>query len=157
MDLLNIKTPSLVLDVERLKRNAERMAKRVRGLGATLRPHVKTHKCVEVARIQTAGGPARITVSTLAEARAFAAHGFRDITYAVPIEPGKFAEAIELSKICERFYLITDDASIPPLLSEAARRARVTLELFMKVDCGYNRVGVKPDAPEAFEIPKLIE
>ena len=55
----------------------------------------------------------RITVSTLAEARAFAAHGFKDITYAVPIEPGKFAEAVELARACERFAVITDDESVP--------------------------------------------
>src|ERR1044071_6766607 len=119
MDLHNIKTPSLVLDAERVRRNAERMSERVRGMGAALRPHVKTHKCVEVARMQTAGRLARITVSTLAEARAFNAHGFEDITYAVPVEPGKFEEAIELSRACERFNLITDDASVPPALDEA--------------------------------------
>ena len=99
MDLQTIKTPSLVLDVERVRRNAERMSARVtRARRVALRPHVKTHKCVEVARIQTAGHAGGITVSTLAEARAFAAHGFTDITYAVPIEPGKFDEAIELSR-----------------------------------------------------------
>src|SRR5215213_2237400 len=156
MDLQTIKTPSLVLDAGRVRRNAERMSERVRALGATLRPHVKTHKCVEVARMQTAGGPARITVSTLAEARAFAANGFRDITYAVPVEPGKFEEALELARLCERFSLITDDASTPHALDAAARRAGVTLDLFLKVDCGYHRCGVEPDAPEALEIPRLI-
>jgi D-serine deaminase-like pyridoxal phosphate-dependent protein len=156
MDLQTIKTPSLVLDAERLRRNAERMVARVRSFGATLRPHVKTHKCVEVARMQTAGGPTRITVSTLAEARAFAAHGFADITYAVPVEPGKFDEAIELARHGERFSLITDDASVPPALDDAARRAGLTLDLFLKVDCGYHRCGVEPDAPEALEIPRLI-
>src|SRR5689334_13501707 len=113
MDLHNIKTPSLVLDVERVRRNAQRMSERIEGLGAALRPHVKTHKCVEVARIQTEGHTGGITVSTLAEARAFAAHGFKDIMYAVPIEPGKFNEAIELAQLCERFALITDDVDIP--------------------------------------------
>jgi D-serine deaminase-like pyridoxal phosphate-dependent protein len=157
MDLHNIKTPSLVLDVERVRRNAERMSARVATLGATLRPHVKTHKCVEVARIQTAGEAGGITVSTLAEARAFAAHGFTDITYAVPIEPGKFDEAIELSRLCERFALITDDAAVPPLLDEAARRAGLTLDLFLKVDCGYHRCGVEPERPEALEIPRRID
>src|SRR5918997_2321201 len=156
MDLHTIKTPSLVLDVGRVRRNAERMSARVRELGASLRPHVKTHKCVEVARIQTAGQAGGVTVSTLAEARAFAAHGFKDITYAVPIEPGKFEEAIELSKLCERFALITDDADIPPLLDEAARRAGLTLELFLKVDCGYHRCGVEPGRPEALETPRRI-
>jgi D-serine deaminase-like pyridoxal phosphate-dependent protein len=156
MDLHTIRTPSLVLDVERVKRNAEAMSARVKQLGASLRPHVKTHKCVEVARIQTAGATGGITVSTLAEARAFAAHGFRDITYAVPIEPGKFDEAIELSKLCERLALITDDASIPPLLDTSAHRAGVALDLFLKVDCGYHRCGVEPQSHEALEIPRLI-
>ncbi len=157
MDLHTIKTPSLVLDVERVRRNAETMSARIKRFGASLRPHVKTHKCVEVARIQTEGAAGAVTVSTLAEARAFAAHGFKDITYAVPIEPGKFAEAIELSRLCERLALITDDVETPPLLDEAARRAGVTLDLFLKVDCGYHRCGVEPDQPEALEIPRLIE
>jgi D-serine deaminase-like pyridoxal phosphate-dependent protein len=157
MDLHTIKTPSLVLDVERVRRNAEAMSARIKGLGAALRPHVKTHKCVEVARIQTEGHAGGITVSTLAEARVFAAHGFKDITYAVPIEPGKFDEAIELSRLCERFALITDDVSIPPLLDEAAARAGVTLDLFLKVDCGYHRCGVEPEQPEALEIPRRID
>jgi len=157
MQLYDIKTPSLVLDVGRVRRNAGRMSARVRELGASLRPHVKTHKCVEVARLQTEGHAGGLTVSTLAEARAFAAHGFTDITYAVPVEPGKFAEAIELSKQCERLALLTDDAGIPGPLDEAARRAGLTLDLFLKVDCGYHRCGVEPDRPEAFEIPRLIE
>jgi D-serine deaminase-like pyridoxal phosphate-dependent protein len=156
MNLHDMKTPSLVLDVERVRRNAGRMAARVGGMGASLRPHVKTHKCVEVARIQTEGRAGGITVSTLAEARAFAAHGFRDITYAVPVEPGKFSEVVELSRLCERLSLITDDVEIPGPLDEAARRAGLTLDLFLKVDCGYHRCGVEPDRPEAFEIPRLI-
>ena len=156
MDLQTIKTPALVLDAGRVRRNAEAMSSRVRRLGASLRPHVKTHKCPEVARIQTEGHKGGITVSTLAEARAFAEHGFRDITYAVPIEPGKFDEAIALSRECERLALITDDVSVPPLLDEAAGRAGARVELFLKVDCGYHRCGVEPDRPEALEIPRLI-
>jgi D-serine deaminase-like pyridoxal phosphate-dependent protein len=157
MDLQTVKTPSLVLDIERVRRNARRMSARMRGFGVSLRPHVKTHKCAEVARIQAEGEDGRITVSTLAEARAFAARGFRDITYAVPIEPGKFAEAVELARACEHFALITDDASVPPRLDESARRAGLVLDLFLKVDCGYHRCGVEPDRPEALEIPRLVD
>src|ERR671916_3044881 len=153
MDLHNIKTPSLVLDVERVRRNAETMSERMKRLGAALRPHVKTHKCVEVARIQTEGHAGAVTVSTLAEARAFRAHGFTDITYAVPIEPGKFDEATALARECDRLALITDDAETPRLLDSHARRAGATLDLFLKVDCGYHRCGVEPHAPEAVAIP----
>src|SRR5918912_2645291 len=105
MDLQSLQTPSLVLDVERVRRNAARVGHRVTGFGAKLRPHVKTHKSIEVARIQTKGHAGALTVSTLAEAHAFAAHGFTDITYAVPIEPGKFETAIELANVSERLAL----------------------------------------------------
>jgi D-serine deaminase-like pyridoxal phosphate-dependent protein len=73
------------------------MSLRAKKLGIQLRPHIKTHKCIEIARLQTEGHSGAITVSTLAEARAFAANGFSDITYAVPIDPGKFNEAVELA------------------------------------------------------------
>ncbi|HVG35200.1 MAG TPA: alanine racemase [Pyrinomonadaceae bacterium] len=156
ISLDELKTPSLLLDVARVKRNASMMGNRMRELGANLRPHIKTHKCIEVARLQTAGHNGALTVSTLAEARAFAAQGFRDLTYAVPIEPGKFHEAIQLARDCERLALITDDVSIPALLGDAARSAAVTLDLFLKVDCGYHRCGVEPSTREAFEIPRRI-
>ncbi|MDQ3756195.1 MAG: alanine racemase, partial [Acidobacteriota bacterium] len=156
MELQTLKTPSLILDVERVRRNAAQMAERIKNFGVSLRPHVKTHKCVEVARLQTADHSGGITVSTLAEARAFAAHGFTDITYAVPVERGKFDEAIKLAKSGVRLGLITDDASIPAQLNEGARRTGVQLDLYLKVDCGYHRCGVDPQASESVEIPRQI-
>ncbi len=156
MNLSNLKTPSLVLDLVRVKRNAARMNDIVRIFGVRLRPHIKTHKCIEVARIQIAKHSGGITVSTLAEARAFLAHGFTDITYAVPIEPGKFAEAITLSRQCERLALITADPDIPAPLNHAASRAGLTLHVFLEVDCGDARGGVRPDSPEALKVPLAI-
>jgi D-serine deaminase-like pyridoxal phosphate-dependent protein len=156
MDLENIATPALLLDVERLHRNAQRIGNRVRDLGATLRPHVKTHKSIEVARIQTRGHSGAVTVSTLAEASAFVAGGFQDITYAVPIEPGKFKAALALAKSCERMNLLTDDPEIPALLNQAARNENISVNLFLKVDCGLHRCGVEPDSKDALEIPRRI-
>ena len=153
--LETLKTPSLVLDIAKVKRNAQRMSERVKQFGADLRPHIKTHKCIEVARLQTAEHSGAVTVSTLAEARAFAANGFTKITYAIPIEPGKFDEAIEISRDCE-LSLLTDDVEVPDQLNDAARRANVHLDLFLKVDCGYHRCGVEPTNPDAIEIPRRI-
>src|ERR1043166_7783649 len=119
MKLETLKTPGLVLDIAKVKRNAAEMSRRIKQFGADLRPHIKTHKCIEVARIQTAGHSGAVTVSTLAEARAFAASGFTKITYAVPIEPGKFNEAIEISRDCE-LALLTDDIEIPGQINAAA-------------------------------------
>ena len=156
MQLESIKTPSLVLDANRMKRNTEQMTVRAKSLNVALRPHVKTHKCVEIARLQVAGNAGGIMVSTLAEARHFLQNGFTDITYGVPIEAGKFAEAIRLAKNCERFSVLTDDAATVESLNEAARSENIKLDVFVKIDCGYHRCGIEPHAPEAVAIPHLI-
>jgi D-serine deaminase-like pyridoxal phosphate-dependent protein len=57
---------------------------------------------------------------------------------------------------CESLSLLTDDAETTALLNDAARRAGLRLDLFLKVDCGYHRCGVEPASPEAFEIPRRI-
>ncbi len=125
-------------------------------LGVRLRPHIKTHKCIEIARIQTAGHSGAVTVSTLAEARAFAANGFRDITYAVPIEPGKFAEVVSIVQDGVDLKVITDDPSTPSGLNEVARVVGVTVGVFLEVDCGDHRSGVQPHSAEAVSIPRTI-
>src|SRR2546422_1773477 len=96
MEFQSIKTPALLLDVGRVRKNAERISDIAKRNDVRLRPHIKTHKCVEVGRLQTEGFDGAVTVSTLAEARAFAAGGFTDITYPVPVEQGKFDECIEI-------------------------------------------------------------
>jgi D-serine deaminase-like pyridoxal phosphate-dependent protein len=157
MNLNSKSTPSLILDVARVRRNAERMSEIASRNGVRLRPHIKTHKCIDVARIQTAGHDGAITVSTLAEARAFERHGFSDITYAVPIERGKFAEAVEISRLGGiGLNLLTDDADTVKSLDEAGGKAGVRFDVFVKIDCGTHRVGVEPHTAEAVEIPRLI-
>ena len=156
MNVETTKTPSLLLDLARVKQNAARISDIASRNGARLRPHIKTHKCIEVARIQTAGHNGAITVSTLAEARDFSANGFSDITYAVPIEPGKFAGAIELLRSGVKLNLLTDNADAARLLDEAAGRAGVKFDVFVKIDCGTHRVGVEPHTAEAVDIPRQL-
>lgn len=154
--LKNLKTPCLILDIERVRQNAERVCEIALRNGVNLRPHVKTHKCVEVGRIQTAKHNGAVTTSTLAEVWAFAKHGFRDFTYAVPIESGKFAEAMEIVKSGVKLNVLTDDLETVKAINEAAKIAGLNLSIFVKIDCGYHRVGVEPHDPEAVEIPKFI-
>ena len=65
MNLQHINTPAALLDEQRMARNIALMQQRISALGARLRPHVKTAKCIEVARLQRAAGASGITVSTL--------------------------------------------------------------------------------------------
>ncbi len=80
-------TPFAVVDAHKVRRNIERLATRADRLGVALRPHVKTAKSLDVAALLHHGTPCPVTVSTLAEAEAFAEGGYTDITYAVGIDP----------------------------------------------------------------------
>jgi D-serine deaminase-like pyridoxal phosphate-dependent protein len=151
----DLRTPCLVLDLGRVRRNAARMSEIARRNNVRLRPHIKTHKCIEVARIQTEYHDGAVTVSTLAEARAFAANDFNDITYAVPIERGKFGEAIEIARSV-KLKLLTDDAETVRELNVAAGRSNIKPDVFLKVDVGTHRCGVEPQSTEAIEIPRQI-
>ncbi len=151
-----LKTPCLVLDIERVRKNAERLSNIAKRNDVRLRPHIKTHKSIEVGRIQTAGHDGAITVSTLAEARVFAKNGFSDITYAVPIERGKFDECVDIIRGGIKLNLLTDDAETAKQLDEAAGRAGIKFDVFVKIDCGTHRVGVEPHTSEAIDIPRQL-
>lgn len=154
MDLATLKTPALVLDADKMKRNAVQMGERTRALGIKLRPHVKTHKCVEAAKLQYDNNATGIMVSTLAEARGFLAAGFNDITYGVPVEAGKFAEVNELARQCERFAVITDDLETVRALNSASANSGGRISVFLEIDTGDHRSGIAPDSPDVIAIAR---
>jgi D-serine deaminase-like pyridoxal phosphate-dependent protein len=128
------------------------MVRRASALGVRLRPHVKTHKCLEAARLQVEGSFGGITVSTLAEAEFFARGGFKDITYAVPIIGQRIERAASIASTTERLNLLVDDGDIVGALDAYAYHAGVTLSVFVKVDCGYHRAGVDPTGDEGMRV-----
>lgn len=151
----DLPTPSLLLDVDVLERNVERMAAKVQGLGAALRPHVKTHKCIEIGELQRRFGARGVTAATIVEARDFAVHGFDDITWAVPLPLSRLDEVIELAR---RITLrVTVDApEAVEALTAAARRAGLRLHAWLEVDCGYHRSGVDPAAESSLALARRI-
>lgn len=148
MRVADLPTPAAVVDLDVVERNCERMASRAHDLGVALRPHVKTHKCVEAARLQVRGHFGGICVSTLAEARFFAAAGFDDITYAVPISIARVPEAVALAGEV-RLGLLVDHLDAVAALEAEASRAERELVVWIKIDCGYHRAGVLPGGPES--------
>ena len=140
----DLQTPSALVDLDRLESNAARMAEKAMRLGVRLRPHVKTHKCIEAARIQTDLHFGGVTVSTLAEAQAFAAGGFSDITYAVPIAPQKIADAADLHTEIGNLNLLVDHPETVRAIEELAESRKIQLPVFLEIDCGGGRSGVDP-------------
>jgi D-serine deaminase-like pyridoxal phosphate-dependent protein len=156
LDLADLPTPCLLLDAAALRRNVAWGAERAAQLGVRLRPHVKTHKSIEVAGLQRDAGATSFTVSTLAEARLFAAHGFADLLYAVPIEPGKFAAAAAVARGCERLGLITDEPEVATALDQSAGHEGVAFDVWIDFDCGYGRTGVGAEEPRALELARRL-
>jgi D-serine deaminase-like pyridoxal phosphate-dependent protein len=148
MNVADLPTPCLVLDRSILRRNIARMAERLAVLGVPLRPHMKTAKSIEVARLALAGQPGGITVSTLAEAEYFAAHGIIDILYAVGITPQKLVQVAKINAAGARVMVITDDAEAASAIATHPGAPTTLIE----IDTGEMRGGVGPDDPMLLEI-----
>lgn len=153
--LSTIRTPAFVVDREIAKANCDRMRAKALIAGVVFRPHVKTHKTVEGARLQHGESDGPITVSTLAEAEFFANAGFDDITWAVPVAPSKLDRCLAIAKR-GRFLLLVDHPSAVAALAEFSASNRIDLDVMLKVDCGYHRAGVDPDAPESVALALSI-
>lgn len=148
-------TPALLIDLEILERNLAFMQGRSKTLGVALRPHIKTHKCIEIAERQLKKGASGITVSTFYEAEQFAAAGFNDITWAFPIPPVyatkvlQFSDAVKLS-------VVIDSTEAKGHLDKACRTMGKRLHVWLKVDCGYHRAGVDPGSKHAEHLAQSL-
>ncbi len=151
MTLDDLPTPALLLDLDRLEANLARMAARAQSLGVALRPHVKTHKCVEIAERQRSLGAQGLTVSTLEEARIFAEHGFEDLTWAYPLPLSRLAQLRTLPQQIRLGLVVDSDEAIAAL--EALGRP---FAVWLKVDCGYHRAGVDPSGPAAVALAERL-
>ncbi len=148
----DLPTPALLLDLDRLDGNLRRMAAKAERLGVALRPHIKTHKCVEVARRQAQQGCRGLTVSTLYEARVFCDHGFDDLTWAFPVILNRIDEAREVAQRCTLRLVVDSVVAI-----EALEASRHPFHVWLKVDCGYHRAGVDPASPAAGELAGRLD
>jgi len=150
-------TPFAVVDVHKVRRNVERLAARVERLGVTLRPHVKTAKSLDVAALLHAGGrPCPVTVSTLAEAEAFADGGYTDITYAVGIDPHKLPRVVALLRRGVTLRVLLDSVEQAEFVAEASRRAGLRVPSQIEIDCDGHRGGLRPDAQGLPEIGRVL-
>ncbi len=156
MQIADLKTPAFLIDRAKLQQNTRKMIARARERNVGLRPHVKTHKTVEIAGLQVGDGGKAITVSTLAEARFFKEAGYGDITYAFPISRDKFAEAAELTRELSCFHLLVDHYATIAALSTFARARGIRFSVFLKVDPGYHRAGVDPEKKDSVMLARML-
>lgn len=152
-----VDTPYLALDPERMDRNIARLDRRMRELGVTLRPHVKTHKSIEVGRRTCGGGAGPITVSTLREAEVFADAGFRDIVYAVGIAPAKLERVAALRRRGVELCVILDSVDQAAAVAEMSHRTGDRIPALVEIDADGHRAGLIPEDPGIIEIARALE
>ena len=144
----DLPTPAVLVDLDRVERNVAAMAERARMAGVKLRPHVKTHKVPEIARLQRAAGANGLAVAKTSEAEVFADAGFDDLFVAFPVVGAD--KGRRLLALADRVRLAVGVDSVEGAQTLAApfHAASRTLDAMLKVDVGLHRVGVAPaDAP----------
>lgn len=155
MNLNDLPTPCLVLDRLLLRSNLDAMATAVGRLGVALRPHMKTAKSIEVARLALSRPQVRhqgVTVSTLAEAEYFVGHGINDILYAVAITPQKLERVAELNAMGGAIMVVTDDLA----MAEAIHAHPAGIRALIELDCGEHRSGVQVDSETLLDIAAAL-
>jgi D-serine deaminase-like pyridoxal phosphate-dependent protein len=142
-----IDTPAAVVDLDRLERNLARWQSYCDDAGLRSRPHVKTHKCVEIARMQVELGARGITCQKLGEAEVMVDAGFDDVL--IPYNLLGDEKLRRLTTMLERAHVsvTVDDAALLPGLARAARDAGRELRVLVECDTGLGRAGVQ--TPEA--------
>jgi len=132
----DLDSPALVLDVAALERNVAKMAQFFAGKKARLRPHVKAHKCPQIAHRQLEAGAIGITCAKIGEAEVMVESGIRDILIANEIVGGrKIRRALDLSELCELTVLVDNAGTAQELSREAVRRG-TKLRVLLDVNLG---------------------
>ncbi len=155
--LRDLETPALLLDMQRMHRNCERMRAHLAPLGVTLRAHVKTAKSGPLVRAMLGAGSGPVTVSTLREAEACFAEGMTDILYAVGIAPNKLSHVHDLRRRGAKVIVILDSVAAAQAVGEAARASRDAFDVLIEVDADGHRAGVQPDSAALLDIARTLK
>jgi D-serine deaminase-like pyridoxal phosphate-dependent protein len=145
MNLNDLDTPALLVDLDILERNIANMARITSEGGKSLRPHTKTHKTPEIARMQTAAGAHGLTCAKLGEAEVLVGAGFDDIFVANQIVgPLKIDRLMKLA-VHARITVAIDSIEGATPIGEAAAERGIRIPVRIEVDTGLGRAGARSE------------
>jgi D-serine deaminase-like pyridoxal phosphate-dependent protein len=142
-----LNTPALVIDEGALQRNIAAMTAFARARGLALRPHAKTHKSVDIARLQLAAGAVGVCCAKLGEAEAMADGGVESILITSPVVTPQAIERLgRLNARVRDVRVVADNLENVAALAMMAEGAGA-LKVLVDIDPGIRRTGVA--SPEA--------
>jgi D-serine deaminase-like pyridoxal phosphate-dependent protein len=147
--LQDIDTPAVLVLEERLVRNIRAMQARADAAGLALRPHVKTHKCPEIAALQLGAGAVGLTAAKVDEALVFLDQGCPDLTLAYPLLAAEKLDRLldGVTRAGARLRCIADAPEHADVLSAAAKRHATRIDALIKIDVGLHRCGLRENDP----------
>ena len=151
-------TPALLIDLPAMTRNIERMAAFAKARGINLRPHVKTHKSVEIARRQVAAGAIGVSCVTLGEAEVMVQGGIPGVLITSPaVTPSKISRLIKLAQRARPgdVMVAVDNPQNLADLARAASELTHPLDVLVDYGAGYNRTGAATQA-KVLELAALV-
>jgi D-serine deaminase-like pyridoxal phosphate-dependent protein len=155
-ELASVDTPALVVDLDVLERNLDRMPALLAPTGVALRPHAKTHKSPDLAALQVARGAVGVCVSKVAEAEVMVAGGVDDVLVANEVvgQPKlqRLARLARQADVC----VCVDDPGQVRALEQAAAEAGARVRVLVEVDVGGDRCGVAP-GQDVLTLARLVE
>jgi 3-hydroxy-D-aspartate aldolase len=148
-------TPALCVDLDRLESNIAKMQATIKRNGIATRPHAKTHKSANIARMQLAAGAIGICTAKVSEAEALMAAGIEKIcmTTSNP-SPSKIRRAMRLRKKSNQFIQAVDEEQNARHLSDAAKESGLIADVVIDVAVG-TRSGIP--ATDALALAKLVD
>jgi D-serine deaminase-like pyridoxal phosphate-dependent protein len=153
---LALDTPELVIDLDVVRRNIRRTADMAAAAGVDLRPHVKTHKIPQIARLQIEGGAVGIQVAKLGEAEIMAHAGLSDILVGYPIVGAAKLERLTALALRTTVTVSLDSYEVAQAISAAAHARGVHIRLLIELDTGLARLGATPRSPATTELAERI-
>ena len=156
MQINELDTPAVLIDLDVVERNLRRMADYARQHGLALRPHTKTHKIPELAQRQLALGACGVTVAKVSEARVMIENGVDDVMIAYPlVTEAKAGAAAELAHNA-KLRVSLDSVQALEQLARAADSAGSRIGVLAEIDTGFHRCGVASPS-DAIALARLAE
>jgi D-serine deaminase-like pyridoxal phosphate-dependent protein len=150
-----LSTPALTVDADILERNLRRMADYCQSHGLGLRPHTKTHKIPEVARMQVRHGAVGLTVAKVGEAEVMCGAGLDNILVAYPVMGREKLDRLAALALSHSMLVSLDGETVAEALACAAKQQGVTLGVLVEFDAGFGRCGLEP-GPACVDLARRI-
>jgi D-serine deaminase-like pyridoxal phosphate-dependent protein len=155
MELSDLETPTLTVDLDRVERNIASLQSYCDEHGLACRPHIKTHKLPQIARLQLDAGAVGITCQKLGEAEVMAEAGFDDILITFPLIGRQKAERLAALAGQVKMAVVGDSAAVAEGLAAVLAPAGVEVDFLVDCDTGLARTGVQSPSAAA-ELAALV-